>query len=113
LDRDRSGVWNRVQNVTYGFHLPSHVLGELRAISAADVEAFVAIEESAAIPDSNQAGIVLGVNNEHASCGNDEVVNVASGTRYAPVMQYGDTIDAGQNLSELSFANGSAFPGAR
>jgi hypothetical protein len=93
--------------------LPGHVLGELGAISAADVEAFVATEEGAAVPDSNQAGIVFGVDNEHAGSSNDDVVNVASGARYASVMQYCDPIDADQNLTELSLAYGSSFPGSR
>jgi len=85
--------------------VPGHVLGECRTISPADIESFVAVEEIAPIPDSNQTGIALSVDNEHASCSNDEVVNVASGARHASVMKDGNSIDGAQNVTELSLAN--------
>jgi len=110
LDRDRSRVKSRPEDIAHSFDLPGHVLGKMRAIPTANVEALVAVEEVAAILDSNQSDIVLGVNNEHTICSNDHVVNVASGARHAPVMKNGYPVNAGQNLAELSLAYRSTFP---
>ena len=65
LERDRP------QHPRHGSDLPAHVVGQLRAVPASDVQALVGLEQPADIADLDEPLVPLGIDDDDAGRGHD------------------------------------------